>query len=128
MNHEVKLQILWAVCFIVSGVMFGLAYLLLNISGVYAGIMAALAYIILYLGLSVAFLLVFSHIKRISYHLTRTLEFRKNEIVEIKKELQNKYLKKKITEDAYKSLLEKYESELTEIEVKLKELKRESKG
>ena len=127
MNHEEKLQITWAVCFIVSGVTFALAFFFTGISGVYAGALAALGYIILYLGLSMAFLIVFSGLKSMSEHLAKTLEKRQGEIIEIQKELKHKYLKKKLDVDSYKRLMQKYESELTEIEVKLKELKKDKK-
>ena len=127
MEYEERLQVLWAMCFIISGIIFALAFFFTNISGVYAGVLAALGYIILYLGLSMAFLIVFSGMKKISMHLASTLKSRKDEILEIQKELKGKYLKKKIDEDAYKRLMERYESELTEIEVKLKEMKRGSK-
>ncbi len=127
MEYEERLQVLWAMCFIISGIIFALAFFFTNISGVYAGVLAALGYIILYLGLSMAFLIVFSGMKKINMHLASTLKSRKDEILEIQKELKGKYLKKKIDEDAYKRLMERYESELTEIEVKLKEMKRGSK-
>lgn len=128
MDYEEKLQVLWAMCFIISGVMFALAFFFTNVSGVYAGVLAALGYIILYLGLSMAFLIVFAGMKKINTHLAANLERRRDEIVEIQKELKGKYLRKKIDEDAYKRLMERYESELTEIEVKLKEMKRGSSG
>ena len=127
MDYEERLQVLWAMCFIISGMMFALAFFFTNVSGVYAGVLAALGYIILYLGLSMAFLIVFAGMKKINIHLASTLKSRKDEILEIQKELKGKYLKKKIDEDAYKRLMERYESELTEIEVKLKEMKRGSK-
>ena len=128
MDHEERLQVLWAMCFIISGMMFALAFFFTNISGVYAGVLAALGYIILYLGLSMAFLIVFAGMKKINLHLASTLKSRKDEVLEIQKDLKAKYLKKKIDEDAYKRLKERYESELTEIEVKLKETKKGSRA
>jgi ABC-type transport system involved in cytochrome bd biosynthesis fused ATPase/permease subunit len=126
MNYEDKLQVIWALCFIVSGIVFALAFFFTGISGAYAGVMAAVGYIVLYLGLSMAFLIVFSRLKRMSTHLAATLRHRHSEILEIQKELKHKYLKKKIDVDSYRRLTERYESELTEIDVKLKELNRES--
>jgi hypothetical protein len=124
MDHEERMQVLWAMCFIISGIMFALAFFFTNVSGVYAGVLAALGYIILYLGLSMAFLIVFAGIKKLNINFAATLGRRRDEIFEIQKELKGKYLKKKIDEDAYKRLMERYESELTEIEVKLKEMKK----
>jgi hypothetical protein len=121
MNHEEKLQIVWAACFIISGIVFALAFFFTGVSGAYAGILAAVGYIILYLGLSMAFLIVFSRLKSIGTHLSATLKRRREEIVEIQKELKHKYLKKKLDEESYRSLNQRYESELTEIDVKLKE-------
>jgi hypothetical protein len=123
MNYEEKLQVLWAICFIVSGVIFALAFWLTPI----IGLLAAMGYIILYVGLSLSFLIVFSGMKKLNMHLASTLQRRKDEVGEIQKELKNKYLKKKIDEGAYKRLMERYESELTEIDVKLKEIKRGAK-
>jgi uncharacterized membrane protein len=128
MDHGEKLQLIWALCFVISGIVFALAFFFTNISGVYAGMFAALGYIILYLGLSMAFLIVFSGMNKISLHLASTLEKRKEEVLEIQRELKGKYLKKKIDESAYRRLMERYESELTEIDVKLKEMKRGSKS
>ncbi len=128
MDHEERLQVIWAMCFIISGMMFALAFFFTNVSGVYAGVLAALGYIILYLGLSMAFLIVFAGMKKINLHLASTLKSRKDEILEIQRELKGKYLKKKIDEDAYRRLMERYESELTEIDVKLKETKKGSRA
>lgn len=123
MNYEEKLQLVWALSFIVSGIIFALAFWFTPIIGG----MAALGYIILYVGLSLSFLIVFSGMKQINLRLASTLKTRKEEILEIQKELKNKYLKKKIGENSYRNLMEKYESELTEIDVKLKEIARDSK-
>jgi uncharacterized membrane protein len=121
MRYEEKLQALWAVCFVVSGIIFALAFWFTPIIGV----LAALGYIILYVGLSISFLIVFSGMKRINTHLSTSMNKRREEVLEIQKELKGKYLRKKIDEDAYRRLVERYESELTEIDVKLKELDRE---
>jgi uncharacterized membrane protein len=125
MDREEKLQAIWAACFIFSGITFALAFFFTGVSGAYAGILAALGYIILYIGLSMAFLIVFAGLKRVSMHLSDTMKHRHEEIKEIQKELKHKYLKKKLDESSYRNLMQKYESELTEIEVKLKELRKE---
>jgi uncharacterized membrane protein len=121
MHYEEKLQVLWAVCFIVSGIIFAMAFWFTPIIGT----LAALGYIVLYVGLSISFLIVFSGMKKLSMHLSTSLKTRKQEIMEIQKELKGKYLRKKIDEDSYKRLVQRYESELTEIDVKLKEFARE---
>ena len=123
MHYEEKLQMLWAMCFIVSGVIFAMAFWFTPVIGV----LAALGYIVLYVGLSISFLIVFSGMKKLSKHLSVSMETRKAEIIEIQKELKSKYLKKKIGEQSYRNLNEKYESELTEIHVKLMELAKDSK-
>jgi uncharacterized membrane protein len=124
MNYEEKLQLLWALCFIISGIIFALAFWFTPVIGV----LAALGYIILYVGLSLAFLIVFSGMRKLNYHLATSLKRRKDEINDIQEELRHKYLKKKIGEEAYQRLQERYESELTEIEVKLKEIENERKS
>ncbi len=123
MRYDEKLQVIWAMCFITSGLIFAMAFWFTPIIGV----MAAAGYIILYVGLSLSFLVVFSGMKKLSTHMATTMSNRRYEIVEIQKELKHKYLRKKIDEGAYKRLMEKYESELTEIEVKLKELNKDRK-
>lgn len=115
---------LWATCFIVSGLIFALAFWFTPV----IGILAALGYIVLYVGLSISFLIVFSGMKRLGSHLSTTLKQRRGEILEIQKELKHKYLKKKIDEESYRRLVERYESELTEIDVKLKEFSRGHKS
>ena len=124
MNQEEKLQALWALCFVVSGIIFALAFWFTPIIGV----LAALGYIILYVGLSISFLIVFSGMRKLNQHLASTLKTRREEILEIQKELKNKYLRKKIDEDSYRRLIQRYESELTEIEVKIKEHERGQKA
>jgi uncharacterized membrane protein YhiD involved in acid resistance len=118
MHYEEKLQLLWAMCFIVSGLIFALAFWFTPVIGT----LAALGYIVLYVGLSISFLIVFSGMKKLSTHLSTTLKQRRSEIIEIQKELKQKYLKKKIDEESYRRLVERYESELTEINVKVKEI------
>lgn len=123
MQYEEKLQLLWAMCFVMSGIIFALAFWFTPV----IGLLAALGYIVLYVGLSISFLIVFSGMKKLGSHISLSLKTRKNEILEIQKDLKSKYLKKRIGEEAYRHLNEKYESELTEIEVKIKELEKSSR-
>lgn len=123
MDHDEKLQLLWAMCFIMSGIIFALAFWFTPI----IGLLAALGYIVLYVGLSISFLIVFSGMRKLTRHISSSLEARKEEILEIQKGLKGKYLKKKLGEESYRHLNEKYESELTEIDVKLRELSKKKK-
>ncbi len=120
MKHEDKLQLIWAVTFIMSGVIFALAFWFTPVIGT----LAALGYIIMYVGLSIAFLLVFRSMTRLNTEFVDTLRAKKNEIEQMKKSIERKYLKKKIDEQTYRRLVQDYEQQLTELEVKIKNLKR----
>ncbi len=119
MKREDKLQLIWAVTFVISGIIFALAFWFTPIIGIYA----ALGYIILYVGLASAFLYVFKHIETLNVNLLETLEERKDEIEEMKKEIEKKYFRKKIDEETFRRLMQKYEEKLTELNVKIKKLK-----
>ena len=120
MRHEDRLQIIWAATFIMSGIVFALAFWFTPIIGT----LAALGYIIMYVGLSIAFLLVFRSMSRLNTEFVDTLKGKKNEIEQMKKSIERKYLKKRIDEQTYKRLVQDYEQQLTELEVKIKNLKR----
>jgi uncharacterized membrane protein len=120
MRHEDRLQIVWAGTFIMSGVIFALAFWFTPIIGT----LAALGYIIMYVGLSLAFLLVFRSMSRLNTEFVGTLQSKRSEIEQMKKSIERKYLKKKIDEHTYRRLAQDYERQLTELEVKIKNLKR----
>lgn len=120
MKQQDKLQLVWAISFVISGIIFGLAFWFTPIIGV----LATLGYIILYIGLAMAFLMVFKGISKLNLELIESLEMRKNEIEEMKSEIENKYYKKKIDEETFKRLMQDYEEKLTEINIKIKNLKK----
>ncbi|HJW97266.1 MAG TPA: hypothetical protein VJ485_03845 [archaeon] len=120
MRHEDKLQLIWAGTFIMSGVIFALAFWFTPIIGT----LAALGYIIMYVGLSLAFLLVFRSMSRLNTEFLGTLRSKKDEIEQMKKSVERKYLKKKIDEQTYRRLAQDYEKQLTELEVKIKNLRK----
>jgi len=120
MRQEDRLQLIWAVTFIMSGVIFALAFWFTPVIGT----LAALGFIIMYVGLSIAFLLVFRSMTRLNTEFVDTLRAKKNEIEQMKKSIERKYLKKKIDEQTYRRLVQDYEQQLTELEVKIKNLKR----
>ncbi|RLJ08181.1 MAG: hypothetical protein DRP13_02735 [Candidatus Aenigmatarchaeota archaeon] len=120
MRHEERLQMLWAVSFIISGVVFGLAFWFTPI----IGFLAVLGYIILYVGLAFAFLMVFRGMATLNIELMDALKTRKKELEEMKRVVEKKYYKKKIDEETFKKLMQDYEEKLTEIEVKINNLKR----
>ncbi len=120
MKQEDKLQILWAISFIISGVVFFLAFWFTPIIGWFA----ALGYIILYVALAFGFLIVFRSLETLNVEVISSLKARKKEIEEMKKSIEKKYLKKKIDAETFKKLMQDYEEKLTEIEVKIKNLKR----
>lgn len=120
MRHEDKLQVIWAATFIMSGVIFALAFWFTPIIGT----LAALGYIIMYVGLSVAFLMVFRSMTKLNTEFVDTLRSKKRELEQMKKSIERKYLKKRIDEQTYKRLAQDYEQQLTELEVKIRNLKR----
>ncbi|MCJ7817211.1 MAG: hypothetical protein MUP55_05115 [Candidatus Aenigmarchaeota archaeon] len=120
MRQDDRLQLIWAVTFIMSGVIFALAFWFTPVIGT----LAALGFIIMYVGLSIAFLLVFRSMTRLNTEFVDTLRAKKNEIEQMKKSIERKYLKKKIDEQTYRRLVQDYEQQLTELEVKIKNLKR----
>jgi len=120
MRHEDKLQLIWAVCFIMSGIIFIVAFW----SAPIIGTLVTLGYVIMYVGLSVAFLLVFRSMGKLNTEFIDSLKRRKSDLEQMKKSVERKYLKKRIDEQTYHRLIQDYERQLTEIEVKIKGLKR----
>jgi hypothetical protein len=120
MRHEERLQLMWALSFIISGIIFGMAFIYTP----YIGALAVAGYIVLYVGLSSAFLMVFRSMTRINDELIRTLESRKAELEEMKESARKKYLTKRIDRDAFERMGQDYEKQLTEVEAKIHGLKR----
>ncbi|MCK4497066.1 MAG: hypothetical protein KAU24_02665 [Candidatus Aenigmarchaeota archaeon] len=119
-KREDRLQLLWAVTFIMSGIIFALAFWFTPIIGV----LAVLGYVVLYVGLAIAFLVVFRGMERLGRHVVDDLEMKRKEIEEIKDALEKKFLKKKISRENYEKITQDYEQKLTEIEIKIKHLKK----
>jgi uncharacterized membrane-anchored protein YhcB (DUF1043 family) len=120
LKHEEKLQLVWAVTFVMSGVIFALAFWFTPIIGT----LAVLGYVVLYVGLAAAFLVVFRGMERLGKHVIEDLEAQKKEIEDIKEALEKKFLKKKISRENYEKMVQDYEQKLTEIEIRIKHLKK----
>ena len=120
MRHEDKLQILWAISFIISGIIFFLAFYYTPI----IGFLAVLGYIILYVGLAVGFLIVFRSLERLNVGVIESLKMKRDEIKEMKESIEKKYLKKRIDEETFRKLSQEYEKKLTELDIKIKNLKK----
>ncbi len=120
MRPEDSLQLVWALTFVMSGVIFALAFWFTPIIGA----LAALGFIIMYVGLSIAFLLVFRSMGRLNTEFVGTLKNSKEEIEQMKKSIERKYLKRKIDEQTYRRMMQDYERQLTELEVKIKNLRK----
>jgi len=120
MNQETRAQVLWATSFVVSGVVFILAFMYSPLIGT----MITLGYIMLYVGLSAVFLIVFREIESLRKDTLQKLKERKEEIEEIENALRNKYYKKRIDASAFRQIIQEYEKKLTEIEVKIKRLEK----
>jgi uncharacterized membrane protein len=120
MMYEERLQVIWAVSFVMSGVVFALAFWFTPIIGAFA----VLGYVILYVSLAVAFLIVFREIEKLNEQAVDTLKAKEKDIKDVLKELQKKYYKKKLDEDTYNKMTQEYEKELTELQVRMRNLKR----
>ena len=117
-RREEKLQLLWAITFVMSGLIFALAFWFTPVIGV----LAVLGYVVLYVGLAIAFLIVFKGLEKLGRHAVDDLDMKRKEIEEIKEALEKKFLKKKISKDNYEKMTQEYEKQLTEIEIKIKHL------
>jgi len=120
MRYDERLQVIWAVSFVMSGVVFAVAFWTAPIIGT----LAVLGYIILYVSLAIAFLIVFREIEKLNEQAVDTLKAKEKDIKDVLKELQRKYYKKKLDEDTYNKMTQEYEKELTELQVRMRNLKR----
>ena len=120
MNQQERAQVLWAVSFVISGVVFILAFMFSPLIGT----LVTLSYIMLYVGLSAVFLIVFREIEKLKKGALNELIENKKEIEEMKRAIEKKYYKKRIDESTYKDIIQDYEKKLTEIEVKINRLKK----
>ncbi len=120
MRHESKMQLLWALSFVTSGVIFAMAFIFTP----YIGALVVAGYIVLYIGLSSAFLMVFRSMTKINSEVIRNLEERKAELEEMKESVRKKYFKKRIDQQTFKKLEQDYERQLTEIDAKIHQLRK----
>jgi predicted membrane protein len=123
MNQKDRAQFLWAVSFVVSGIVFILAFMYSPL----VGTMVTLAYIMLYVGLSSIFLVIFREIEKLKKDTLQKLKDRKDELEEVESAIRGKYYKKRIDTPSFKQIMRDYEKKLTEIEVKIKRLEDEKK-
>ncbi len=118
MNQQERAILIWSVFFVVSGIVFVMAFFFSPLIGT----MITLAYIMMYVGLSAAFIIVFREISLLKKDSISALMDRKEELEEVEKALKGKYFRKKIDDKAYRRMAEDYEKKITEIEVKIKRL------
>ena len=123
MNQQERAQLLWAISFVVSGVVFVLAFMYSPM----VGTLITLAYIMLYVGLSAVFLVVFREIEQLKKDTLDRLKERKDEIEQIESAIRGKYYKKRIDTPSFKQIMRDYEKKLTEIEVKINRMQGEKK-
>jgi predicted membrane protein len=123
MNHQERAQILWAVSFVVSGVVFILAFMYSPL----VGTMVTLAYIMLYVGLSAVFLVIFREIEKLKKDTLNKLKDRREELEDVENAIRGKYYKKRIDPSSFRQIMRDYEKKLTEIEVKIKRLEGKKK-
>ena len=123
MDQMVRAQILWAISFVVSGIVFVLAFMY----SPRIGALVTLAYIMLYVGLSAVFLIVFREIENLRKDTLHKLRERKEEIEDIEKAIRSKYYQKKIDAESFKKIMQDYEKKLAELEVKIKRFERKGK-
>ncbi|MBN1897115.1 MAG: hypothetical protein JW789_05365 [Candidatus Aenigmarchaeota archaeon] len=118
MNQQERAILIWSVFFLISGIVFIVAFLFSPVTGT----LVTTAYIILYVGLSAVFMILFKELSMIKSDTLDTLKDRKEELEEVEKALKGKYFRKKIDDASYKNMVQEYEKLITEIEVKIKRL------
>lgn len=118
MNQQERAQMLWTISFVVSGIVFILAFMYSPLIGT----LITLGYIMLYVGLSAVFLIVFREIERLRKGAMEELREKKAELEDVQKAIRGKYYSKRIDTEAFKGIMQDYERKLTEIEVKIKRL------
>lgn len=118
MNQQERAMLIWSIFFVISGIVFIIAFFFSPI----IGIMVTTAYILLYVGLSATFIIVFREISVLKKDTVDTLKDRKDELEEVERALKGKYFKKKIDDASYRHMVEGYEKMITEIEVKIRRL------
>lgn len=115
-----KAQIIWAVTFVISGIVLGLAVWMIPVIGVFA----TTSFIIVYIGISAAFAFIFREIESVKEDTLEKLKDRHAEIIEIQKAIAGKYYSRKIDQSAFRSITQDYERKLTELEVKIRKLEK----
>ncbi|MCD6496589.1 MAG: hypothetical protein J7K54_04930 [Candidatus Aenigmarchaeota archaeon] len=120
MNQQERAILIWSVFFVISGIVFIIAFFYSPLIGT----LVTTAYIMLYIGLSAAFMIVFREIAGIKKDTLTVLKDRKEELQEVKDALKGKFYRKKIDNDSYRRMAEDYEKRITEIEVKIRRLER----
>jgi uncharacterized membrane protein len=120
MNQQERAILVWSIFFVISGLFFMLAFAFFPL----VGAIVTSAYIILYVGLSAVFIMVFREIAVLRKDTLESLKDKKEELEEVEKALKGKYFKKKIDDSSYRSMVQDYEKMITELEVKIKRLKR----
>jgi len=120
MNQQERAMMVWSVFFVVSGIVFMLAFIFSPMIGA----LITLAYIMLYVGLSAVFVMVFREMESIKKDTLAKLRERKEEMEEVKKAISAKYYSKRIDEVSFRDIMKDYERKLTEIEVKIKRLEK----
>jgi len=123
LNRQDKAEIIWAVSFVISGIILGLAIWMIPVIGV----LATASFIVVYIGISAAFLFVFREIESVKEDTLDKLRERHEELLEVKKAIEGKYYRRKIDEQAFRNITQHYERKLTELEVKIRKLERERK-
>lgn len=123
MNQQEHVHIIWTISFVVSALVFILAFMYSPMIGT----LITLGYIMLYVGLSSVFLLVFREIEKLRKDTISQLKDKKAELEDVETAIRGKYYKKKIDSGAFKEIMQEYEQKLTEIEVKIKRLEGKKK-
>ncbi len=119
MNQQERAMLVWSVFFVISGIVFMVAFFYSPVIGA----MVTTAYIMMYMGLSAVFIIVFRELSILRKDTIDTLSERKEELEDVKQALKSKYFRKKIDDTSYRHMTEEYEKRITELEVKITRLK-----
>jgi membrane protein implicated in regulation of membrane protease activity len=115
MNPQERAMLIWSVFFVISGLVFMIAFFSYPLTGT----LVTTAYILLYLGLSTIFVMVFREISSLREETVSGMREKKDEMEEVVKALKNKYFRKKIDDESYRKMAQDYEKLITELEVKI---------
>ena len=88
------------------------------------GVLAVASFIIIYVGISAAILFIFREIDSLKPGTLDSMRERHRELLDMKKAIERKYYKRRLDQEAFRQIVQDYERQLTELEVRMKGIKK----